>query len=514
MTDPSNQLTPPDSVTATKDNQVSSVSASTRALNCSEVLYIIGDSFFFECRSLVGRWTSKQNVEHLLSFMQVSRLWHKVFHPILWSHSDAIKIRRFTSEAVSINSHHLKYLRQGDMDLTPFRCTQLVLLELTKAGGEGKSEIEMKRRLVQSNLDLEILLLDGFGQDDLRVEDFVRLTKLQELTLRNWANKGIPMSKIIRPMADTLRVLDLDCIHEFAIHDPTDAGKSLSASMTLPHLTELRVDKNPTGNDPLISPRLLQDLVKLTPALKSLKLTVYEDEGDAAYTSLAECLRSTCPLLDDVEVYWTFPPDEPTALATFLRKCSYAGLVRLYINQGPWSDDLLSAIISHARTLKSLYLHWDRLLFGPEDDLFGAYFVLGLLLACRHLKYLGITDVSPNCRGIFDVLDSHTWGCSQLEEIEFCLGLWRIGDDDPEDCEYAGRDDEIQKISKTNPIMGWYRPYDLGSPQIFPQVLRRLLELSDTRKHVTTLTYNYQTLVRPGENSALLQINTAPDNRM
>ncbi|KAF8937829.1 hypothetical protein BGZ47_008839 [Haplosporangium gracile] len=288
--------------------------------------------------------------------MQVSRLWLKAFHPTLWSHPDATKTRRFIPEAISINSHHLKHLRQSDMDLMPFRCTPLVLLELTKTGGEGESEIKIKRRFVQSNPDLKVLLLNGFRRDDLGVADFA-----------------------------LFRILDLDCIHGFAIHGPADAGKSSNASMTLPHLVVLRVDINPNENDPLILPRLLQGLVKLTLTLKSLKLTVYGDDGAAAYASLAECLRSAHPLLDDVEIYWNFPP----------------------------------------------------------VDLFGAYFVLGLLLACRHLEYVGITAVSPICREIFGVLDSHTWGCPQLEEIEFCLGLWRVGDDDPEDYEYASRDDEI-----------------------------------------------------------------------
>ncbi|KAF9119253.1 hypothetical protein BGW39_000437 [Mortierella sp. 14UC] len=301
----------------------------------------------------------------------------------------------------------------------------------------------MKRQLVRLNPGLKTLHLEGFERGDLEVEDFANLGNLESLTFRYCNNNDMPLIEILRPMAKTLRVLDLSRIKNFVVYNPIDNGNS-GVRVTLPELEEIKLDRHVFGDKYPIPTRLVQNLVVLCPGLRNLDLLLDERDNNVDFSSLAACLRASCPLLQDLGIHLHNRRKGSTALATLIRESSATGLAKLSIKRGTWDDKVMAAILFHSETLKEMWLSWDKT-FGRSD----AVFVLELLVQCRQLKKFKVTNVPWSCHRILSEWQSKDWGCKGLEEFEldFCSRIF--GEDE---VDYADSDDEIEMISDTKAL--------------------------------------------------------------
>ncbi|KAF9910225.1 hypothetical protein EC991_006951 [Linnemannia zychae] len=370
-------------------------------------------------------------------------------------------------------------------NITPFRCTRLVTLELNKSYEDDDSTIKLKRQLLRLNPGLKFLHLEGFEQGNMETEDFANLENLESLTLRSWNNNYMPFIEILRKMSKNLRVLDLSRIKGFAVNNPFDNDNS-GTRMALPQLEEIKLDRHVFGEKFPIPTRLIHDLVALCPGLRNLDLLLDDRDDDIDFSSLAVCLRSSCPLLQNLGIHLHNHRKGSTALATLIRGASATGLSKLSIKRGKWNDNVLAAIIHHAETLNELWLSWDKT-FGKSDSAF----VLKLLVQCRKLKKFKVTNVPWSCHRILSEWQSKEWGCKELEEFEldFCTRIF--GEDE---IGYTDADDEIERISDTKAVMGWYLVDVWSSPFSLPRVLMKLFELLEKMENVTMLNYERRRL--------------------
>ncbi|KAK3841323.1 MAG: hypothetical protein J3R72DRAFT_491515 [Linnemannia gamsii] len=468
-----------------QNNHLGLLSTRPHPLEIPEILAIIGEYFNFECDWQQRRWTKKNNIAYLLAFIRVSKLWYKTFHPLLWYSSEDTK--GFTKKAMSINSHSLMILSAKFVDITPFRCTRLVTLELNKTYEDDDSTIKMKRQLVRLNPGLKYLYLEGFERGDLEVEDFAKLSKVERLTFRYWNNNDMPFIDILRPMAKTLRILDLSRIKAFAVNNPMDGGNS-SSQLNLPQLEEIKLDRHVFGDKYPIPTRIVMDLVVHCPGLKKLDLLLDERDDDTDFSSLAACLHVSCPLLQDLGIHLHNRRKESVVLATLIRESSATGLIKLSIKRGAWSDDVLAAILLHTKTLTELWITWDRS-FGKSD----AEFVLKLLVKCRQLKKFKVTNVPWRCYRILYDWKSKAWGCKGLEEFELDFSSRIFGEDE---VDYSDADKEIERISGTKAVMGWNLIDTWSSSFSLPRALRTLFELLEGMEYVSMLKYERRRLIR------------------
>ncbi|KAG0269402.1 hypothetical protein BGZ95_002100 [Linnemannia exigua] len=471
--------------TSTQDNQLALWSARPHPLEIPEILAIIGEYFDFEGDWQRRRWNKKTNIAYLLAFIRVSKLWYKTFHPFLWYSSEDTK--GFTQKAMSINSYNLMILKAKFVDVTPFRCTRLVTLELNRTYEDDDSTIEMKRQLVRLNPGLKYLHLEGFERGDFGVEDFAKLNNVERLSFRYWNNNDMPFIDILRPMAKTLRILDLSRIKDFAVSNSLDAGNSIS-QLTLPQLEEIKLDRHVFGDKCPIPTRLVRDLVVHCPGLKKLDLLLDERDDDADFSNLAACLRASCPLLQDLGIHLHSHRKGSIALATLIKESSATGLVKLSIKRGAWNDDVLAAILFHTKTLTELWICWDKT-FGKSD----AEFALNLLVKCHHLKKFKVTNVPWSCYRILYDWQSKEWGCKRLEEFELDFSSRIFGEDE---IDYSDADEEIERISGTKAVMGWNLIDTWSSSLSLPRALRTLFELLEGMEYVTMLKYERRRLIR------------------
>ncbi|KAF9119254.1 hypothetical protein BGW39_000438 [Mortierella sp. 14UC] len=481
--DQTNQRTPSVPVITTQGDPSSLLTTQKNPLEIPEILAFVAKFFTSERNWDRHQWTKRGNLQSLLSFIRVSKLWNNIFHPILWHSSDYI--HRFTKQSISINSFNLKVLRVTFEDLMPFHCTRLETLCLKRLKSSDHADIQKMRQLVQSNHELKTLHFEGFLLKELGVEEFAELERVQDLKIFGYYTDETPFIEALHPMANSLRQLHLGWIVDVTGGTPREISNNSGTRVNFSQLEEIKLDQHTLqGGRPTSSRFLSKNLVIHSPSLKRLGFSL---DGEEDQAQLALCLREFCPLLQDLEIYSVHRQPESSSLANLIQDSSVAGLAKLSVSHALWSQDFFSAILFHSGTLTELSLIW-----GWEFRTFGASRVLQLLVECRRLKKMKISDVPTNCHKILDEWQTREWGCSQLEIFEFELSMW--GTNDEVYLEYAGGDDATVQIVSADLVASWKRQtpqeFLMGVIQSSPRSLGRLFVLLQRLDHVHTLIFD------------------------
>ncbi|KAF9135295.1 hypothetical protein BGW39_003720 [Mortierella sp. 14UC] len=481
-----------------QDNRQPKDPASSRALRIPEILQAVGDRFYLTLDYMDCSWaTNTDKIISLVAFIQVSKLWFRTFHPILWYSYNPTTMRGFSKKALQTNTPHLKIVNIIGELSRQLNCNHLVTLELLRSYLNRRiHDLPMERELVRANRGLKTLVWEGLQSSvylTLQKEDFTELQCLRELTLCRWDSNKMPFIDILRPMANTLTTLNLRHIEEFFVGNLKNVNDPSSARVTLPRLETILVDTHRYEYARQVLPSMTRELVVASPNLRTLgfKLHQVDDQNEARV--LARSLRKHCPKLQNLTIHCTHNHLEvETATVTtaidFIRECSASGLTRLTVWDAPWHDsDLFSAIVSHAGRLEDLEISWAVEGYTGHNMRAGAERVLHLLTQCCRLKRFMVSDVPLGSLGdVFELWRSQPWGCLELESFGMKFA-WTGEDDDAEGSDEEDYDDEVEAISSTNPVVGWYLHGNEGKRPLFSGVVKELFRILQPLQHIHTL---------------------------
>ncbi|KAG0280393.1 hypothetical protein BGZ96_001571 [Linnemannia gamsii] len=472
--------------------------ASSRALNIPEILMAIGEQFYLVSESRFSQWaTNKSKIISLVACIQVSKLWFRTFHPILWYSYNPCTISHFSQHSISTNTPHFRKVHIIAELWNPLDFTQLVTLELVKSyTGRRIVDLPLERQLVRTNPGLRTLVWEGPQTASflrLQKDDFTELKCVRELVLYRWNNNNLPFIEILRPMAGTLMILKLRHISHFSVSNLMNNNDSTSTLVTLPRLETILIDTYRYEHARRITPSVVQELVVASPNLRTLGLKLHQDDDQHGAMELATCLREFCPYFQELMVHcihdqlWA---DSTTTAPTinFIRYCSASGLTKLTIWDAPWHDNkLFLSIISHARTLKDLEISWAVEGYTGSQSVDGARCILQLLTQCHQLRSFVVTDVPMDeFYNVFDLWKSQEWGCKRLVTFGIKFATWD-GDDDDADLHEDGNDEEVEQISGTNPVMGWYLHSKNGTQQVLMGTVKYLFRMLEGKESIQML---------------------------
>ncbi|KAG0208436.1 hypothetical protein BGX33_006238 [Mortierella sp. NVP41] len=479
----------PSAPSTIQDHQQTLNRASTHTLDIPEILFIIGESFYPTFSSIFNRKTNRDKLLSLLSFIQVSRLWYKTLHPILWYSYDPTNADLFSQKAVMNNSHLCRIYTALRSLNRPVAFNCLTTLELFKPYRDGMGDMQMERVLVRSNPGLKTLLWEG-SHKCLDKNDFDKLGCLQELELRRWDNSGMPFVEVLRAMANTLTTLDLRNIKNFSVGNLKDTDDPLSFQVTLPKLKTLLIHDILINtafyhdDEHALQPRQLRELVVCSPSLESLEFKLDQAQHRDAARELAGCIRAYCPKFQDLTIHCILGEPIAATAARFIQESSASGLVRLALLRSAWDSGLFSAIETHASTLTDLELTWNYDVNGDVES--DAQHMLQIFTHCQHLKRVKVMDVPRMyCQEIFEVWKSEDWACSRLESLCFASADGGLKETLYED-RHNNKDANV--ISSTNPAMGWYMHEKKGW-SLLPAVLRMVFGLVKELSHMRQITF-------------------------
>ncbi|KAG0301484.1 hypothetical protein BGZ97_002774, partial [Linnemannia gamsii] len=472
--------------------------ASFRALSIPEILMAIGEQFYLSSEGQAGKWANdKTKIVSLVAFIQVSKLWFRTFHPILWHSYNPFTMSFFSQHSISTNTPHFRIVYIFGELSKQLDCTRLVTLELLKAYTYRKiSDLPLERQLVSTNPGLRTLVWEGPQSSTfvhLQKDDFAELGCVRELVLYRWNNNKLPFIEVLRPMAGTLTILELRHITHFSVGNLTNNSDCTSTLVTLPLLETILIDSYRYEYARRIIPSIVQELVVASPSLKALGLKLHQVDDQQEAVELSRCLREHCPYFQELTIHCVhnqLDADSATIVPTiaFIRDCSTPGLTKLTVWDAFWNDnELFLSIISHARTLEDLEISWAVEGFTGLQSVVGARCILQLLSQCHQLKRFMVTDVpSGELADVCDLWQNQEWGCKGLRTF----GVKFTWDGDDEDAEGSGEDDfdaEVERISGTNPVMGWYQHGHEGTRHVFTGIVKSLFKVLEGKESIQTL---------------------------
>ncbi|KAF9933656.1 hypothetical protein FBU30_004899 [Linnemannia zychae] len=491
------------------DSRQDTIPASSIALGMPEILLVIGDRYYLTVEKTPCKWSNNtEKIVSLCAFIQVSKLWYRVFHPILW-HTYIPYIMSHFSELSRLTNAPCSRIVDVYGELQEkLNCTQLVILELQKSYTFRKIlDLPIERELVRNNSGLKSLVWEGPQSSafiELNTDDFAKHEYLQELVLYRWDNKNKPFIEVLRPMANTLRILDLRHVKNFSVGNLVSADNPTHVRVVLPRLETILIDSYRYEFTRGVTPSIMQELVIASPNLVSLSLKLHQVDHAHAAIALAACLREHCPKLRELTVHCIHNQlgiETTTAdVATeFIFGCSASGLKKISVWDAPWYyGTLFNAIAYHAATLENLELSWaldDHTEVLTVDD---AIYILHLLLQCYQLKRIMITDVPFDfLEGAFKLWQIQQWGCTGLEE--FVIHFEWSGDEEDDDTDLSSEpdddkdlgnepdDDEISMMSNTRPVMGWYLHGDDSIRPSHSGTIKSLFRMTQGKEHIKTL---------------------------
>ncbi|KAF8934653.1 hypothetical protein BGZ47_010271 [Haplosporangium gracile] len=458
-----------------------------------------------------SRPTSEQRTrfepQTLLTCASVSKIWRRVFLPLLWYRYDCILMKSVPQETVALNSPHFRVLQIFGNDATAFQCVDLVDLTIRGApnqmllgilaaarssrtgaragtGCEGGIVLSPQQQLVRSNLYLQSLFWHGPSpQKSLDINDFTELKYIQTLKLSNWLCSPETMTELLSLLVGTLRELKLDRINGLQPlqSEDLDAFTERLSKLFAPHPD--KDERTNNNNNKLVLPRLtalvstcekavslfLAELVKTCPRLKTFDIYLADDNGT---TRLADNLRTHCPELQELKLS---PVVTFRRVDALIRQSSSAGLRKLSVEVCGPDEDLIAAILQHAGTLEGLAIERS---VGDMDIC--RYF--GLLEECSNLESFSLSATAVTLdKEFLDRLknnsgggsggggggSSHRWKCRRrLRKLVLNPRLYHGGGGG--DGERLKADKDLLKVmSDSVSAMGWYRPRPPDSQQDF-----------------------------------------------
>ncbi|KAF9155927.1 hypothetical protein BG015_007958 [Linnemannia schmuckeri] len=277
-------------------------------------------------------------------------------------------------------------------------------------------------RLVRANPGLKSLSWDGSIANFVPILDpeaFAGLDQLESLTLHWWDGSGGRMALALRAVARTLTSLkiahfvgvkegDLDVmmIQDGSNKDGrganSDDREELSRTLCFPALKHLSCE--------LSGVMRLESLVGRCPRLESLELTIiYQTDFDR----VAQGIRSSCPNLRSLHIGDDMHPER---ILPILQSCPLTpGLQELRLCLKTVDKDILTTILSHASTLKSLDLSIARC--NP----LGMEYIRRVLKAGQQLENFSLKVVRGKESDYMAGLTRERWECLQLKTL--CLEL-------------------------------------------------------------------------------------------
>lgn len=471
--------------------------ASSHALNIPEILMAVGEQFYLFRGGRFGlRVTNKSKIESLTAFIQVSKLWFRIFHPILWYTYNPSTMSLFSQLSISTNTPHFRIVYISAELCDTLDCTQLVTLELFKAyTSRSIVDLPCERQLVRNNPRLRTLVWEGPQSSTflrLQKDDFAKLGCVRELVLYRWNNNNLPFIEILRPMASNLKILELRHISHFSVGNHMNNNDSTGTQVTLPRLETILIDTYRYELDRRITPSVVQELIAASPNLRTLGLKLHQVDDQHGAMELAKCLRELCPYFEVLVIHCIHNrlDVDSTAIAPtidFIRYCSASGLTNLTVWDAPWHDnELFLSIISHARTLKILEISWAVEGYTGLQSVTGARCILQLLIQCHQLRSFVVTDVPlRELHDVFDLWQSQEWGCKEL--VTFGIKFPTCIDDEDLGLYENDDDEEVEQMSGTNPVMGWYLHGYEGTRQVFKGTVKYLFKMFEGKESIQTL---------------------------
>ncbi|KAH7043651.1 hypothetical protein BKA57DRAFT_470321 [Linnemannia elongata] len=470
--------------------------ARCRALNIPEILMAIGECFYLSTDGQATEWAANRDkIVSLLAFIQVSKLWFRTFHPILWYSYNPFNMYHFSQHSISTNAPHFRIVNISGVLPKQLGCTQLVTLELLKTYTDRKIlDLPLERQLVSTNPGLKTLVWEGPQSSiyiTLQKDDFAELGSVRELVLYRWNNMELPFIDVLRPMANTLTTLKLRHITHFSVGNLTDSNDPTSTRVTLPRLESMLIDTCRYDYPRRINPLFIRELVVASPNLRTLGLKLHQVDDQHGASELARCLREYCPNFKELTIqsvlnYMGGESATISSAIAFIRDCSASGLTKLTVWDAPWHDkELFSAIISHAGTLVDLEVLWAVEGYVGQHSVDGARRVLPLLTQCRQLQSFMIIDVPLGETAVFDVWKKEDWGCKKLETFGIKFA-WIGEDEDSAGSDEDDTDTEAEQISGMNPVMGWYQ-HDSDTRHVFSGVVKCLFRMLEGKENIKTL---------------------------
>ncbi|KAG0292283.1 hypothetical protein BGZ96_004365 [Linnemannia gamsii] len=332
--------------------------------------------------------------------------------------------------------------------------------EQAQPGGQKYVAPELNdKQLLRSNSSLRTLHWIAFGAPGryLDPEDFVGLTKLEDVTLFNWNCSGGRLETVLRALSGSLKKLYIMTIAGAMAEDfwTPIQGDSISCGENIrignrkgeneerPRLKRLEFLRWCASN---ISVGYLSQVVRCCPYLKVLHLQL--SYADWEFGGLADILRIDCTNLESLVLS---SPLKSLSFDTLIRHCSTSGLRKLHLTVRGFEGDLVSAIIQHATTLEDLYIHRD------EFNMNGSHY-LRLLVECIKLKRFSFrSSFQLFDKDILKTLKEQQWGCrSGLQELDLDLGFFpRLQYKSVMTC-------KIQEMANALTAAGWERVDDQG----------------------------------------------------
>lgn len=472
-----------------------------------------------------------------LNYMLVSKLWYQVMVPTLWRTCLNARLTAVPVETLERFLPHIRFLEAyASAPLVILQCTRLIELTFAMRSLSGSSiapSVDVYRRFVRANPGLRALSWDGMidkAKSTLDPEDFMRLSRLESLTLLRWSGSAGDLARILRPVAGSLTTLklhhlmgvngvDLIAPDQYGSSEDTDRGsnnnsnkfdvsvhglKLLRTSLCFPVLTSLSFEMSGGIR--------LDLLIRCCPNLESLDFYISKETD---IDPIAQMIRSSCPKLRSLNARSEMSPLR--GLLLIRNYPSTPGLQHLKLSLGRYKRAIGLEMISLFNTLKSLDLSI-RFCEGSTADL-----VLRLLRTSEHLESLEVAIQTYNGRDLLPDLARQPWMCRRLKVLRLraipqepetssaiiellmargrggggrggCLGGFDVYGKRVIDEKKAELKDimTLKLMSSTMPAMGWlYEPGSLPDGQ--PDRLRTLFKIIERLglDDLETLGWNY-----------------------
>ncbi|KAG0293851.1 hypothetical protein BGZ96_002235, partial [Linnemannia gamsii] len=423
----------------------------------------------------------------------------------------------------------------------------------TRGGNVPNMSLQVQKQLVRRNPGLEVMNWEGQVSSDgvspsdrLDVEDYTKLTNLQDLRLVRWDGSGGALVQVLKAIARTLEELEIIDVVGFEEHDlvvtPAAATKSAEESeglgkgkgfLVLPSLTTLRVPCDPNITDMVY-------LAGCCPNLQELELEVLVDEFDL--TRLASTLKTHCGELHTLAIHDNRDENKPgLSFGTLIRGCcdfsslsasNSGGLVKIELSAMAYDAidrDVIASILTHKAALEHLTV--DYYCEGMHQRAFDAKDILKIVVECRQLQVLTISgSTGLSTPATLKILRSKPWGCSELVVLDMDFegggmpwstpstshkhrgsgaGAGRGG---------KGKSSKKKKASDTTPVnisstvsyMGWYcHPqessylFEEDAVQTPKTTLREVFSMVKELRSLAFLTFNLVTYTRSPDPSVM-----------
>ncbi|KAK3806230.1 MAG: hypothetical protein JOS17DRAFT_797471 [Linnemannia elongata] len=474
-----------------------------------------------------------------LNYMLVSKLWYRVMVPILWRTCLHARLTAVPEATLERFLPHIRFLEAyASAPLVILQCTRLIELTFAMRSLSGSfivPSVDVYRRFVRANPGLRALSWDGMvdkAKSTLDPEDFIRLSRLESLSLLRWCGSAGDLAKILNPVAGSLTALklhhligvngaDLIALDQYGSSEGIDRGsnnssklgvgfddlKLLRTSLCFPVLTSLSFEMS--------NGIRLDLLIRCCPNLESLDFYI---SNETDIDPIAQMIRSSCPRLRSLNARSEMSPLR--ALTLMRKNPSTPGLQHLRLSLGRYEHEIGLEILSLSNTLKSLDLSI-RFCEGSTADL-----VLRLLRTSEYLESLELAIQTYNGCDLLPALARQPWTCRRLKVLRLravpqfpatssaiaelsmarggrggggggsggCVGGFDVYNQRVKTEKKAEHQDimALEMMSSTMPAMGWLR--EPGSlPDHQPNRLRTLfkiierLELDD----LETVGWNY-----------------------